>query len=305
MQMTRRTPRDVNRSFGKLIVVAILIATTALSLFPLFWMLSTAITPGSATIKTPPSLIPLPTGLLGAGTDLPAWIRERAYSPTLENFHELSTQTQGNIWRWLGNSAIVAISITVFHVLFDSMAGYAFARKTFPGRNLIFGLLLSTLMIPVQVTLVPNFLLISRLDLADSYLGVILPGFADVFGIFLMKQYMQTLPREIEDAARVDGANEWQVFWRIVLPLAKPAVATLAIFMFMRSWNNFLWPLIVLRTGAKYTLPVGVATLQGEFSTNVGLIMAGAAVAAVPMIVFFLLFQRYFLGGIRIGALKG
>ncbi len=305
MVVARRELRGPRRFPGKPIVVAVLLVTTVVSLFPMLWMLSTALTPGAATIKTPPSLIPLPGGLLEAGSDLPAWLRERDYAPTLDNFRKLVDQTQGNVWRWLGNSGLIAVAITLFHVLFDSMAGYAFARKEFPGRKLMFALLLSTLMIPVQVTLVPNFLLISRLGLADSYLGVILPGFADVFGIFLMKQYMQTLPREVEDAARVDGANEWEVFRRIVLPLAKPAVATLAIFMFMRSWNNFLWPLIVLRDGARYTLPVGVATLQGEFSTDHGLIMAGAAVAAVPMILFFLLFQRYFLGGIRIGALKG
>ncbi len=304
MALARRRSRATTPPVAKLVIWAVLIVTTVISLFPMFWMLSTAFTPGSATIKAPPSLIPVPTELFDGGS-LPGWAQARAYVPTLANFDDLVRQTRGNIWRWLGNSAVIALAITLFHVLFASMAGYAFARKEFPGRNLMFGLLLSTLMIPVQVTLVPNFLLISRLNLADSYLGVILPGFADVFGIFLMKQYMQTLPREIEDAARVDGANEWDVFWRIVLPLAKPAVATLAIFMFMRSWNNFLWPLIVLRTGSRYTLPVGVATLQGEFSTNQGLIMAGAAIAAVPMIVFFLIFQRAFLGGIRIGALKG
>ena len=304
MALALRRSRAAKPPIAKVVIWSVLIVTTIVSLFPMFWMLSTAFTPGSATIKAPPSLIPVPAELFDGGS-LPSWAQARAYVPTLANFDDLVRQTRGNIWRWLGNSAVIALAITLFHVLFASMAGYAFARKEFPGRNLMFGLLLSTLMIPVQVTLVPNFLLISRLNLADSYLGVILPGFADVFGIFLMKQYMQTLPREIEDAARVDGANEWDVFWRIVLPLAKPAVATLAIFMFMRSWNNFLWPLIVLRTGSRYTLPVGVATLQGEFSTNQGLIMAGAAIAAVPMIVFFLIFQRAFLGGIRIGALKG
>ena len=303
MAMTRRATRGWDRSLAKLIVIAILLATTALSLFPLFWMLSTAFTPGAATIKTPPSLIPLP-GTIDPSA-LPGWIVERSYAPTLENFRRLVDQTQGFVWRWLFNSAVIAVAVTGFHVLFDSMAGYGFARKRFPGRDLIFWLLLSTLMIPSQVTLIPNFLLISRLGLADSHLGVILPGFADVFGIFLMRQYLRTMPRELEEAARIDGAGEWEVFRRIVLPLAKPAVATLAIFMFMRSWNNFIWPLIVLRTGSRYTLPVGVATLQGEFATDVGLIMAGAAVAAVPMIVFFLLFQRYFLQGIRVGAIKG
>jgi multiple sugar transport system permease protein len=155
------------------------------------------------------------------------------------------------------------------------------------------------------VTLVPLYLLTRQYGLINNVWGVILPGFADVFGIFLMRQYIQTLPSELEEAARIDGCSEPGIFWRIILPMSKPAIAALAIFAFVRSWNAFLWPLIVLQKTATYTLPVGVASLQEEFVIDYGIIFAGAALAAVPMIIFFLLFQRYFIEGVRLGALKG
>ncbi|MBI3978371.1 MAG: carbohydrate ABC transporter permease [Chloroflexi bacterium] len=305
MVATRQIARRPGWTSGQVVAFAVLVGATLVSLFPMFWMITTALTPTSATIKMPPSLIPLPAALLQPDGFLPDWLLQRAYAPTLDNFERLVAETQGNVWRWLANSLAITFSTTAFHVAFDSLAGYAFARKTFPGRDVLFWLLLATLMIPPQVTLMPNFLLVKWLGLADSHLGVILPGFADVFGIFLMRQYLQTLPRELEEAARIDGAGEWTLWWRVILPLATPAMATLAIFMFVRGWNNFLWPLVVLRTGANYTLPVGVATLQGEFAADYGLIMAGAVLAALPLIAFFLIFQRYFLDGIRVGALKG
>jgi multiple sugar transport system permease protein len=185
------------------------------------------------------------------------------------------------------------------------MAGYAFARKRFRGKAIFFTLIVGSLMIPVHVTLVPRFILITNLGLDNNLLGVIAPSIADVFGIFLMRQFMQSLPTELEEAARVDGANEWQVFWRIVMPLSRPAVATVGIFSFVGAWNAFLWPLIVLSDRELLTLPVGVALLQQEFSSNIGLQMAGAIVGAVPMIVLFLLFQRHFLEGVRVGGVKG
>ena len=160
-------------------------------------------------------------------------------------------------------------------------------------------------MIPVHVTLVPQYIVTRNLGMINSLWAVILPGTADVFGIFLMRQYIQTLPTELEEASRIDGCSEPGVFWRIILPLSKPALGALAIFTFVRFWNAFLWPLIVLQKSNNYTLPVGVASLQGEFSTDYGIIFAGASLAALPMIAFFLIFQRYFLEGVRMGALKG
>ncbi len=160
-------------------------------------------------------------------------------------------------------------------------------------------------MIPDHVTLVPRYIVARELGLLNSLWAVILPGTANVFGIFLMRQYIQTLPSELIDAGRIDGCTEFGLFWRIILPLCKPALAALAIFTFVRYWNDFLWPLIVLTSDSTFTLPVGVASLQGEFGTDYGVIFAGAALAALPMIVFFLVFQRYFLEGVRMGAVKG
>ena len=203
------------------------------------------------------------------------------------------------------NSLVVALAVTAWHIFFDTMAGYAFAKRRFPLRNVLFWIILSTLMIPIHVTIIPLYIVTRQLGLLDSLLALILPGTATAFGIFLMRQYIQTLPSELEDAARIDGCGEFGVFWHVILPLSKPAMAALAIFTFVRHWNDFLWPLIALHKPQNYTLTVGVANLQGEFMTDWGIIFAGAALAALPMIAFFLLFQKYFLDGVRMGAVKG
>jgi multiple sugar transport system permease protein len=271
-------------SSGQLLVYGVLVVTTGISLFPLYWLLLTAFTPTESSIKLPPDLIPL--------------------NASLVNFERLFSRAP-QVWNWAANSLLIALSVSVFHIFFDTLSGYAFAKKRFPGRKILFGMIISTLLIPPQVTLVPLYLLVRQYGLINNIWGVILPGFADVFGIFLMRQYIQTLPTELEEAARIDGCSEPGIFWRIILPLSKPAIAALAIFTFVRSWNAFLWPLIVLQKTATYTLPVGVASLQEEFVVDYGIIFAGAALAAVPMIIFFLLFQRYFIEGVRLGALKG
>ncbi len=264
-------------------VLIVLIPVAVIALFPLYWMTTTALTPSAAAIKVPPTLFPT--------------------EPTIENFLRLFEQAPVILWAL--NSLVIAVAIMVGHVVFDSMAGYAFAKKRFVGKGLLFVMIVSSLMIPVHVTLVPRFILVSEIGLVNNPLGVILPSIADVFGIFLMRQFISSLPSELEDAARVDGASEWQVFWRIVMPLSRPAVATVAIFSFVGAWNAFLWPLIVLSKRELLTLPVGVATLQQEFTQNIGMVMAGAAVGAIPMIILFLLFQRFFLEGVRVGGLKG
>jgi len=274
----RRQPRR-----ERLISLAVLVPVAVIALFPFYWMIATALTPRAAAIRVPPTVVPL--------------------DATLDNLRALFEQAP--VLLWATNSLIIAAAIMVGHIIFDSMAGYAFARKRFRGKGIFFTLIVSSLMIPVHVTLVPRFILINEMGLNNNLLGVIAPSIADVFGIFLMRQFMQSLPRELEEAARVDGANEWQVFWRIVMPLSRPAVATVAIFSFVGAWNAFLWPLIVLSDRDLLTLPVGVALLQQEFSTNIGLQMAGAVVGAVPMILLFLVFQRHFLEGVRVGALKG
>jgi multiple sugar transport system permease protein len=274
-----RKPLNVGRLLGW----AVLIATTVIALFPLYWLFTNAFTPIMGTPPLTPVLVP-------------------AFK--LDNFQRLLS---GNRYYmgWMLNSLLVAFSVTAWHVFFDTLAGYAFAKRRFPGRNLLFWLILSTLMIPPQVTLIPLYLITRQFALIDSLWALILPGAATAFGIFLMRQYIQTLPHELEDAARVDGCSEFGVFWRIILPLCQPALAALAIFTFVRFWNDFLWPVIALNKPQNFTLTVGLANMQGEFMTDWGIIFSGAALSAVPMIIFFLAFQKYFLEGVRMGAVKG
>lgn len=262
----------------------VLAITTCVSLWPMYWLFVTALTPTTFVLKTPPDVVPL--------------------HADFSNFQRLLNQAS-DYWAWARNSIAVALCITLFHIFFDTLAGYAFAKKHFPGRNVLFWIVIATMMVPTYVTLVPMYLVTRNLQLLNTLWAVILPGFASVFGIFLMRQYIQTLPSELMDAARIDGCGEPGVFWHVILPLSRPAIGALAIFTFVRHWNDFLWPLIVLNDSSAYTLPVGVAGLQGEFSTDYGIIFAGAALAALPMIIFFLIFQRYFLEGVRMGALKG
>src|SRR5437588_10387656 len=252
-------------------------------LFPLDWRFLTSVSPTQDVGRVPPGIVP----------------REL----TTANYVRLFETTP--IVRWLVNTVVIAGVITAFHLLFDSMAGYAFAKRRFPGKNVMFWLVVSTLTVPAQVTLIPVFFILRFLGLLDTYPGVILPGLADVFGIFLMKQFIQTLPTELEHAARVDGASEWQVYRHIIVPLSRPALAVLAIFTFQRYWNAFIFPLVILRDPSKYPAPAGLATLQGEFNTAYGMLMTGAAVAALPMIAVFFAFQRQFIDGIRIGGVKG
>jgi multiple sugar transport system permease protein len=266
-----------------LVVYGLVTLAGMLSLFPLYWLFVTSLTAQQFIVKVPPDLLPSEI--------------------SFQNYQRLFNTTP--VVRWLVNTLLIAGVITVFHLLFDSMAGYAFAKRQFPGRQVLFWLVLSTLTVPAQVTLIPVFFILKNLNLLDTYPGVILPGFADVFGVFLMKQYIQTLPSELESAGRVDGASEWQIYRHIILPLCAPALAVLAIFTFQRYWNGFILPLVVLRDSFKYPIQVGLATLQGEFNTDYGMLMTGAAVAAIPMMAVFFAFQRYFVEGIRIGGVKG
>jgi len=262
---------------------AFLIMTTIIALFPMYWLFVNALTPITSNPPLTPILVP-------------------AFQ--LDNIQRLLGGTTFYL-TWMRNSLLVTLLVTLWHVFFDTLAGYAFAKKRFPLRNVFFWLIVSTLMIPPQVTLIPLYVITLRLGLHDNLLAVILPGTALTFGIFLMRQYILTIPRDLDDAAHIDGCSDFGVFRYIILPLCKPAIASLAIFTFVRVWNDFLWPLIALNRPQNYTLTVGVANLQGEFMTDWGVIFAGAALAALPMIVFFLLFQRYFLEGVRMGAIKG
>lgn len=292
-----RFQRLLSRGF----VLILLTVVAIISLFPLYWLFVTALTPASFTVKLPPDLIPVNLTFSNF-----AEVVLRSGMGRLRLFNLDQVIRMPRLYLWFINTAFIAIFSMAVHLLFDSMAAYAFAKKKFPGSNLLFWMILAALMIPGQVTLVPLYLMITKLKWVNTFIGVIMPGLADVIGIFLLKQFMQTLPTELEDAARVDGAGEWSIYSRIILPLSTPALAVTAIFAFQRYWNAFLWPLIVLQSPDLFTLQVGLSYIHtSEFGTDYGLLMAGAALAAIPMIIFFFAFQKYFMQGLRIGAVKG
>jgi multiple sugar transport system permease protein len=222
---------------------------------------------------------------------------------TSVNYHDLFARL--DFPKYFGNSLLVAVIVTAGNLVFCSALGYALAKLRFPGRKLLFLLVLGMLMVPGMAVFVPQFVLVSNLNLVDTYAGLVLPFLAGPFGVFLMRQYLLSLPDELIEAARVDGAGEFRIFWRIVLPLSRPALATLGILTFLASWNNFLWPLVVATTEDKYTLPVALALYSvGQNRINFGLALAGAVVVVLPVLLVFLLLQRYFLRGIATTGLK-
>lgn len=223
----------------------------------------------------------------------------------LRNYETLATAIPlGNMY---ANSLIVTISITVGVLLTSSLAGYGFAKFHFPGRDILFVLVLATMMIPFFVVLIPIFFLVRQLGWMDSYLGLIVPNIVTAFGIFLMRQYMLTLPDELLDAARIDGASELAIYWRIALPLAGPALGALAILAFVYHWNSFLWPLVVIRSRELATIPIGLNSLRVYASSPevINLQMAGAALAIIPVVAVFAVLQRHFVRGIALTGLKG
>jgi len=230
----------------------------------------------------------------------PTWWPE---APTFDNFRELFARL--DFPQFFGNSALVATAVTLGNLVFCSMLGYVLAKSEFAGKKLLFRVVLGTLMPPGMVTLVPLFVLVANMGLVNTYWGLVLPFLAAPFGVFLMRQFFLGLPDELIDAARVDGASEARIFVQIVVPLAKPALATLAIITFLGSWNNFLWPLVVATTEEKYTLPVALALYStGQNQTDFGLLLAGATVVVVPVLIVFLALQRFFVQGVAMTGIK-
>jgi multiple sugar transport system permease protein len=264
-------------------IPAVLTAGALISIFPTIWMFYTSFWPSDKLGAAQPALIP--------------------GEFTLANYADLFTSAP--ILRWTFNSLVICIVITAGQLLFDSMAGYALAKKEFPGRRALFWLIVGTMMVPAQILVVPLYIMMVKLHLVDTLWAAILPGLAGPFGIFFMRQYMLTIPTGLEEAARLDGCNELQIFFRVVLPVCAPALGVLAIFLFISNWNSFLWPLLVLNSAGTYTLTVGLATLQDKQALDYGLLMAGATVASLPMFGVFLIFQRMFVRDVRMGALKG
>ena len=220
---------------------------------------------------------------------------------TLENFSKVLSSS--DIPRWTVNSLLYSLVSVVCVLLFASMAGYAFAKKKFPGREILFWAFLATLMVPFQATLIPSYILVSRLDWVDSYWGLIVPTLANSQAVFLMRQFISQLPDELFEAAEIDGAAEWRIFTMIVLPLIRPVLATLGIFVFLWHWNDFLWPLVIGQSGTMQTLTVGLATLQTQ-AVPINQIMAGATITVVPSLLVFGLLQRYLTDSIAMSGLK-
>src|SRR5690606_28331507 len=268
---------------GAVVILLVLIALSLAALVPLYWMFATSLTPSAMTVRFPPELIPS--------------------DPTLDNYRAVLRQP--NFWSWVKNSLIQSLSVTAVIVATASMAGYAIAKLPFRGSRLLFWLFILSMMLPFEAILVPLFLVVTRLGLVDTYLGLLLPLMAAPFAIFLMKQFIQTQVGELIDAARVDGASEPRIFWEVVLPLVRPGLAFLGIVTFVAQWNSFVWPLVVTRSSGMRTLQVGLVLIREQEPLFFGLQMAAAMLAAVPVIVVFFAFQRYFLRGVTVGALKG
>ena len=286
-QVKDRIPRERSldkwsRQFWRTFVYALLVAFALLTLIPLVWLISTAFKPNQLVLQTPPVLIPP--------------------NPTLDNFSAFFRQR--DVERWILNSVVVTTFVTIGHVVIDTMAGYALAKLNFPGRQIIFWLILATLTIPLHVIVVPLYKMMVDWGWVNTYWGLIMPALTGVSSIFLMKQFMSTLPTSLIYAARVDACPEWRIFLKIIVPLSKPAIAVVGIFTFMGQWNSFFWPLIVTLTRDMRTLTVGL-TMVRYSQFDFGSLMAGSLVAALPMFVVFLGFQRYFLSGLTVGAIKG
>lgn len=206
--------------------------------------------------------------------------------------------------QWLFNSFAITLVQTITNVFFASLAGFAFARLDFPGKNILFSILLGSLMIPGIILLVPKFIILNEFRLINTYAGLMLPGLVTVVNIFLMKQFFETIPKDLEEAALIDGCSYFRIYWQIFLPVSKPALAAVAIYTFQGSWNEFMWPVIVTTTREMFTLPVGMAFLKNEFSVQWPLLMAGTILISLPTIAIFLIFQRYFVQGVASAGLK-
>lgn len=252
----------------------LLVAIALIMLFPLMWLVSTALkSPTENIFGFPPQLLP--------------------QQPTLDNFKTVwQTYPFG---RYIFNSLIVAFFTVSLNLLFCALAAYPLARLKFAGQKIIFALVISTIMIPFQIVMIPLYILVVQLGLRNTYLGVIFPSIASAFGIFLLRQAMQGVPKELEEAARMDGCSELGIWWHIMIPAVRPALVTLAIFVFIGSWSDFLWPLIVLDRPEYYTLPLGVANLAGTFSLDWRLIAAGSVISIAPVLLLFLLVQRFII----------
>ncbi|MEF7614116.1 carbohydrate ABC transporter permease [Aquincola sp. MAHUQ-54] len=272
----------VRRPLATLAVNAALALMALVAIAPLLWMVAVSLMATGASSTLPPPLWP--------------------EAPTLEHYRQLLAD--GHMARAFVNSLGLSVASTVLSTVFNTLAGYAFAKLHFAGRDRAFALLIAALVIPGQVAMLPLFLMLKGMGLVNTYAGVLIPGLAGIFGIFLVRQYARNVPDALIEAARMDGAGEWTIFLYIVLPLLKPVLVTLAVFGFLGSWNDFMWPLIVLTDGDLHTMPVALASLAREHVQDSELMMAGAVVTVLPVLLLFIALQRYYLQGLTMGSVK-
>ncbi|MCP3031619.1 carbohydrate ABC transporter permease [Halobacillus sp. A1] len=263
-----------------LVITLMLLGGIAVSI-PFIWMISSSFKPESEVLAIPPTIFP--------------------ENPTLDNYINLFTNM--NFTVYLRNTLII-VFFSFIGLLFNAMAGYGFAKYEFKGREKVFYLVLATMMIPGQVTMIPVYLLLNEMGLTNTMTGIILPGLAVAFSIFLFRQFMTTIPNDLIEAARLDGAGEFYIFFRLVMPIAKPIFAVQGILTFIAGWNSFLWPLIIANDESLYTLSVGLSLLQGQYANNFALQMAGAAFMVVPIIIIFSFFQKYIVEGFTMSGIK-
>lgn len=280
MKQVNCIPQKIRNNLWKVVYLVLLVWAIAV-LMPIYWMFVTSLRPQSGLFSH--DLIP--------------------DTVTLKNYADMFKMAP--VLRWFVNSVIVSVTVTGVALLFDSLAGYVFAILRPKGSTLLFALILSCMMVPDQTRLVPVFSMITDWGWYNTYFALILPFMGSAFGVFLMRQYMSGIPEELVEAARLDGCNEWATYTKVIAPLSKPVFATTAIFFFVGNWNGILWPLTLTSSVEMRTMPVGISTLQGQFQTHYGIMMAGASLTALPVIILFLFLQKYFIRGITIGAVKG
>jgi multiple sugar transport system permease protein len=274
----------MNRTFGDRLILACMIGVAFVWMMPMLWVLSLSLRPNADLVRDTSGILPWPH--------------------TLEHFATLMRVSLTP--RWLLNSVIVAVGMTVLVLVLSSLAGYAFARIPFPGRRAVFLLVMAGLMIPEQAVLVPLHAMFAGWELHSTYLSLIAPRLAVPMGVFLMTQFFKAIPQELEEAAQLDNAGRLKIFWSVMLPLSRPALTTLGIFTFMFAWNDFLWPVVTANQPEMYTLSVGLGSLQGNFamSEGLGFLMASAVFASTPMLIVYVIFQRYIVRGIAMSGGK-
>jgi len=266
----------------KYFLYAFLVITSIVTLVPFIWMIGASFMFEGKASVFPPIFLPDPFTTI-------------QYKILFERL---------NVWRNFFNSLFLSTIVTLLYITFTSMAGFAFAKYRFTGKKVLFNLLLSSMIIPSQVTMLPLFLMLKSMGLINTYMAIIIPGLANIFGIFLIRQYCISIPDSLIEAARIDGATDFQIYRKVILPLAVPILVTLAIFSFLGTWNDFLWPLIVLTDDSMYTLPVSLANLMLEHTKDPELMMAGSVVTIIPVIIVFLALQKYYIKGIMMGSVK-